>query len=166
LVRAAIFDVLAARGRALSPTLDLYAGSGALGIEALSRGSERCDFVEKDARNAAIIKENLGVTGFAEQGTVLISDVAKARDRISGPYMLVLADPPYDDSGALDVVTTFAAADLIEPNGTVVLEHSSRRESSNELARLPRIWTRRYGDTQVSMYGNVVTTDPGEEELD
>ena len=59
LVRSAIFDVLDARGFALSPALDLYAGSGALGIEALSRGGERCDFVERNPRNASVIEENL-----------------------------------------------------------------------------------------------------------
>src|SRR3989304_52314 len=68
LVRGAIFSALDSLGADLSRTLDLYAGSGALGVEALSRGAQRCDFVERDARACASIRPNLSRTGPARRG--------------------------------------------------------------------------------------------------
>ncbi len=70
LVRGAIFDALEAQGVDLSRVLDLYAGSGALGIEALTRGADVCDFVERDAKNVAIIRENLALTGLEDRARV------------------------------------------------------------------------------------------------
>src|SRR3989304_5000235 len=70
----------------LSRVLDLYAGTGALGIEALSRGAEWCDFVERDRASCEVIRENLAHTGLAEKAKVLCWPVEKAEGRLSGPY--------------------------------------------------------------------------------
>src|SRR3990170_2227754 len=86
LVRGAMFDILTSLGADLSRVLDLYAGTGALGIEALSRGSEWCDFVERD---------NLAPPGLVERARGTRGPVEKAEARLSGPYSLLLADPPY-----------------------------------------------------------------------
>jgi 16S rRNA (guanine(966)-N(2))-methyltransferase RsmD len=151
LVREAIFDVLAARGFPLSPALDLYAGSGALGIEALSRGATRCDFIERNGENLSVIKENLRATGLAEGGKAIKSNVKSASAKLGESYALILADPPYDD---LDAVAAIAhiARERLAPEGTLILEQSSRNEAPNVVAALARIWTRRYGDTQISIY--------------
>jgi len=152
LVRGAIFSALESMGADLSRALDLYAGSGALGIEALSRGAQRCDFVERDARACASIRQNLAKTGFEGQGEVLCLPVERALARLSGPYTLVLADPPY----ALEAAATLellAERGLVEAGRTtLVLEHSSREEAPERLAGLTPVKTLRHGDSAVSVY--------------
>ncbi len=152
LVRGAIFDALESIGVDRARVLDLYAGSGALGIEALSRGGGWCDFVERDAGSAAVIRENLELTGFRERGRVYRLDVKRVSQRLKGPYSLLLADPPYDDADAPAVLAGIARLPLAGPDTTLVLEHSSRRPSPEEMGSLRTTWSRRYGDTQVSIY--------------
>jgi 16S rRNA (guanine966-N2)-methyltransferase len=151
-VRAAIFDALEAQGVDDSRVLDLYAGSGALGIEALSRGAGACDFVERSAQNAAVIRENLSLVGMAGRGRVHCFAVEHTAERLQGPYSLILADPPYDDAAAPAALARLAQSELPAPDATLVLEHSSRREPPEGLGPLELRWSRRYGDTQVSIY--------------
>src|SRR3990170_4474494 len=151
LVRGAIFSALVSLGADLSRTLDLYAGSGALGIEALSRGAASCDFVEKDARACASIRQNLSRTGFEGQEVIRLP-VERALARLSGPYTLVLADPPYADEAA-SVLEGLAERGLVVAGSTtLVLEHSSREEAPERLAGLAHVKTLRHGDTAVSLY--------------
>ena len=154
LVRGAIFSALAAMQADLSRVLDLYAGSGALGIEALSRGAEWCEFVERDAKACAVIRENLRVTGFEEQARVHCLPVERLEAEAGGePYTLVVADPPYGDSGALRALASLAGSGMVEAGRTVlVLEHSSREEPPSRLGGLSLVSARRHGDSAVSMY--------------
>ncbi len=152
LVRGAVFDALAAQGADLSRVLDLYAGSGALGIEALSRGARWCDFVEREATAAAVCKANLELVGLEARGKVHRMKVERAPERLKGPYTLVLADPPYSDDEASAALDLVAASRLLAPDATFVLEHSSRREAPERTGDLRLAWSRRYGDTQVSIY--------------
>ncbi|MFQ5472075.1 MAG: RsmD family RNA methyltransferase, partial [Dehalococcoidia bacterium] len=100
LVRESLFSTLDAMGADFSRVLDLYAGSGALGIEALSRGGGSCDFVERQSAACRLIAENLRLTGFESQADVLCMPVEKALGKLNGPYTVVLADPPYADDAA------------------------------------------------------------------
>ena len=152
LVRGAIFSALASLGAYRSRTLDLYAGSGALGIEALSRGAASCDFVEKDARACASIRQNLSRTGFEGQGEVIRAPVERALARLSGPYTLVLADPPYADEAAAALEGLAERGLVVAGSTTLVLEHSSREEAPERLAGLAHVKTLRHGDTAVSLY--------------
>ena len=93
LVRGALFSALDAAGADYTRVLDLYAGTGALGIEALSRGAGSCDFVEKDRQMADVIRENLRLTGFDGQAKVYPIAVERAIEGLEGAYTLVLADP-------------------------------------------------------------------------
>ena len=157
LVRGAIFSALEAMGAELTRSLDLYAGSGALGIEALSRGAGWCDFVERDARACASIRENLEKTGFAEQGKVHCAPAERALDRLEadageGPYTLILADPPYA-SEATPTLERLAGSGLVEAGRTVLaLEHSSREEGPERLGPLSKHKTLKHGDSAVSLY--------------
>ncbi len=152
LVRGAVFDTLDAQEVDLLRVLDLYAGSGALGIEALSRGAGWCDFVERATAHVAIIRENLRLTGLAERARVWRLPVERAADRLEGPYSLVLADPPYNDDTALRAIDQLARTRLVDERTTLVLEHSRRREPAESIGPLRRVWSRRYGDTHVSIY--------------
>jgi 16S rRNA (guanine966-N2)-methyltransferase len=152
-MRGAIFSALASLGADLSRVLDLYAGSGALGIEALSRGAEWCDFVERAPAVCAVIRENLRLTGFDTQATVHCIPAERATDRLSGPYTLVLADPPYADRASGEVLERVVSSDLVQPERTiVVLEHGARTEPGAGLGPLARLNSRRHGDSAVSIY--------------
>jgi len=152
LVRGAIFSALESMGVELTRVLDLYAGSGALGIEALSRGGQWCDFVEKDARTCASIRENLAKTRFDGLAKVHCAPVERALARLEGPYTLVLADPPYAQEAAPSL-ERLVESGLAEAGGTVlVLEHSSREEGPGRLGGLSQVKTLRHGDSAVSIY--------------
>jgi len=152
LLRGVIFDMLDAMGADYSRVLDLYAGSGALGIEALSRGEGRCDFVEKDRAAASLVRENLALAGLADRGSVHLLAVERAPTRLQGPYTLILADPPYADEGALAAIRRVAESPLLAPGAVLVLEHSKRRLPPEALGPLRLARTRRHGDSVVSIY--------------
>lgn len=150
-VRSALFQLLSAPVLN-ARVLDLYAGTGALGIEALSRGAGFADFVETDARLCRMLAQNLETAGFAEVGHVHHARVERALRFLEGPYQLVLLDPPYALPGVQRVMDRLASSDLIDKNGVVVLEHSSHGESADGFGTVHRIDTRRYGDTTLSIY--------------
>jgi 16S rRNA (guanine966-N2)-methyltransferase len=152
LVRGAIFDILVSLEVDSTRVLDLYAGSGALGIEALSRGARWCDFVEQDRAACAIIRENLALAGFQERGRVYCLPVEKALDRLEGPYDLVLMDPPYEDEGAVAVVDRLAGSPLVGPVSTLVVEHPWRRLPADRWGPFALVSRKRHGDTGVSIY--------------
>jgi 16S rRNA (guanine966-N2)-methyltransferase len=152
LVRGAIFDILGSLGADSTRVLDLYAGSGALGIEALSRGARRCDFVEQDRAACTIIRENLALAGFRERGRVHCLPVEKALARLEGPYDLVLVDPPYEDEGAVAVVDRLAGSPLVGPGSTLVVEHPWRRLPADQWGPFTLVSRKRHGDTGVSIY--------------
>jgi 16S rRNA (guanine966-N2)-methyltransferase len=151
-VREAMFEILQARGWQDGRVLDLYSGSGALGIEALSRGASHCDFVEADARVAAVIKDNLALTGLKDRATVYTAPVARILPRLTGPYDLVVADPPYEYDRAERELARVIEDGLLADDGILVVEHSRRHAWPEELAGRYLLITRRYGDTCVTFY--------------
>ena len=131
--------------------LDLYAGTGALGIEALSRGAERAVFVEKDRRALGAIRENLRRTGFAERAEVVAGDVGRVLDRMpteERQFNLIFADPPYRIAATEvgDMLSRLGA--LLAPGGRVVIESG---EAPAEGAIGKKGATRRYGGTYVTI---------------
>ena len=130
--------------------LDLYAGTGALGIEALSRGCERAVFVERDGRATAAIRENLRRAGFVERAEVVRADVERALDRMltdGRVFNLIFADPPYRIATEVgDVLSRFGA--LLAPGGRVVIESG---EAPAGGIRGKKGVTRRYGGTFVTI---------------
>ncbi|MDP9236595.1 MAG: RsmD family RNA methyltransferase [Chloroflexota bacterium] len=153
LVRGAIFDMLDALGADYGRVLDLYAGTGALGIEALSRGDGTAEFVESDPVAAGVVAANLEITGFADRGTLHRLTAERALARLSGPYTLVLADPPYYDDAALATVQALAADQrLVDARTVLVLEHHKKAGPPQALGPLPLYRSRRHGDTMVSIY--------------
>ena len=132
--------------------LDLYSGTGALGIEALSRGDGRCDFVESDSKTAEVIRQNLTRTVLLDRAKVYALQVSKALPRLTGPYTLVVADPPYEYDRAESELSSVIERGLLAEDGLVVVEHSKRHEWPETLAGLKRIDVRKYGDTRVTLY--------------
>ena len=150
-VRSALFQILAQELPG-SAVLDLYAGTGALGIEALSRGAARADFVERDPRLCGAIERNLEKAEFADRGHVYRALVEQALTFLEGPYHLVMLDPPYEMSGVGQIMEALARTGLLERDGLVVMEHSSRVAVAEEYGKLRRQDHRRYGDTALSVY--------------
>lgn len=151
-VREAIFEILTSHDYDMTRVLDLYSGTGALGIEALSRGADLCHFVEADSKASDVIRDNLQVTRFIDRGKVYPMPVARAVTRLTGPYDLIVADPPYEYDRAERELASVIEQGLLAPEGTLVVEHSKRTEWPDELAGRPRVFNRRYGDTCISLY--------------
>ena len=130
--------------------LDLFAGSGALGIEALSRGAAGVTFVDQQPRGLAILRQNLEALGFKERARLVRSDVVRwleASPDVVGAADFVFLDPPYDDA-VLD--RSLRVLDREVKGATVLAEHS-RRQQLPQLERLRLDRERRYGDTVVTV---------------
>jgi 16S rRNA (guanine966-N2)-methyltransferase len=152
LVREAIFGILAAHDADFSAVLDLYSGTGALGVEALSWGAERCDFVESDPKACDVVRENVRRVDAVDRAGVHCLPVAKAVARLRGPYSLVVADPPYEYDRAESDIAGLIEAGLVAEDATIVIEHSKRKEWPEEFGGRNRFLTRRYGDSRLSFY--------------
>ncbi len=156
LVRGVIFDMLDAMGASYTRVLDLFAGTGALGIEALSRGDGTAAFVDDGAEAVAIIRVNLELTGFSQRAQVHRMAAESAALRLSssseGPFTLVLADPPYYDEDAFAAVRTVAESPLVAAGTVIAMEHHRRAVPPDALGALPLYRTRRHGDSVVSIY--------------
>jgi 16S rRNA (guanine(966)-N(2))-methyltransferase RsmD len=145
-------DTPATLGAFVVPVLELHAGSGALGIEALSRGDGTADFVEQDPDGIATVRANLALTGFDARAAVHQIPAALATSRLRSPYTLVLADPPYYDTDAIATVEAVASSALVGPDTVLVLEHHRRMQAPDTLGPLVLYRRRRHGDTVVSIY--------------
>lgn len=158
-VREALFSSLQPELRG-ARVLDLYAGSGALGIEALSRGAAAATFVERDKTVYRVLLGNLETTGLRDRADVLVSDVRRALDRQlpGAPFDIALLDPPYrtDRHGLEDVLELLA--DQLAPDATVVLERATRSPDPPWPDRFRPGRVRRYGDT--SLNEAVLRADP------
>ena len=134
-LRETLFNILAPR-LADARVLDGFAGTGAVGIEALSRGAAHVTFVEQDRRAVALIEANLDLCGLKQGYTIEYGDVATVLRRLPGDaaFDLILLDPPYDiESGAV-TTTLEAVASRVAADGLVVLERATRRNPGVPLA--------------------------------
>ena len=152
LVRSAVFSMLESMGPDWSRALDLFAGSGAVGLEALSRGAGRVDFVDQDRRCCATIKENAATMGFASRVRIYCSKVSKALSLLEGKYGIVFLDPPYADDSLASTLTQLEESTLVERDSIIVAMHSARRSLADSYGRLNRLKERRHGDTIISLY--------------
>jgi len=135
--------------------VDLFAGSGALGIEALSRGAAWADFVERDAGARRVLEENLAALGISESGRVWPLELPRGLARLEGALRradLVLADPPYGGAEARQLLEALGAGGPWRPELRVVLEHHAKDVVPEVAGGLVRVRERRYGETMVSTY--------------
>ncbi|WP_370618975.1 16S rRNA (guanine(966)-N(2))-methyltransferase RsmD [Mumia sp. Pv 4-285] len=151
-VREALFSALESRMGGLDGTrvLDLYAGSGALGLEAISRGAVHATLVEADRRTAGLIRRNAVDLGVQDAATVLAEKVRTFTSRPPAePYDVIIADPPYDLSGAdLDLVLrAVTTAEWLARDGLVVVERSTRGPALVWPETVEAVAHRTYGET-------------------
>lgn len=147
-VREALFS-LVGPGPAPSPVLDLFAGTGALGIEALSRGAEQGVFVEADRRVAAVVRHNLDSCGFAPQARIEIRDAERFLDHLDrlAPFALVLLDPPYKKGFIERCLQALGQPGWLAEQGRVFCEAEAGLELAPGYGLLSAGRHKRYGDT-------------------
>ena len=152
LVRGAIFSILETTTDDWEQVLDLFSGSGALGIEALSRGAGWVDFVERQPRCCAIIRENLEKTKLAAQAHVYCCSVAKALSFLDKEYSIILMDPPYSNPSIGSLVERLATSKLVGANTTLVVTHSPHLPLNSTYASLNLVKEYRHGDSCIVVY--------------
>lgn len=152
LVRGAIFSMLMGLASSWDNVLDIFSGSGSLGIEALSRGAGWVDFVEHEPRCCAIIKQNLQKTGFSEDAKVHCCTVTKALGLLDKEYDIILADPPYRDHSVGVFLEKLASSSLVGDNTVLVVTHSPRLTLDDGYGKLKKLKEHRHGDSIIAIY--------------
>ena len=155
-LRETLFNILAPRIDG-ARVLDGYAGTGAIGIEAVSRGARWVSFVDSDRRAQALIAENLAHCGVTNGYVIIRATVAGALDDLGvappgtpGHFDIIVLDPPYDEPQIEAVVA--AAGDVLARDGVLVLEHARRRDAPGAAGRLTRVRQVTSGDSALSFY--------------
>jgi len=152
-VRGAIFNILSGEIYINKKILDLFSGTGSLGIEALSRGASHCDFVEKNPKQLEILKTNLGVTNFLECASLYRQDAFKFLESLEGPYNMILMDPPYKLSNLPSFMEYLSSnSQLFSSETIIVIGHSKRMPLDESYGTLSCIDSRNYGDNAIKLY--------------
>lgn len=155
-IKEALFSSLESLGVEVERVLDLYAGSGSVGIEALSRGATWCDFVDRDRNAAQCVRDNLAAVGFAEMGRVHQAPVLSVVNAATEPYDLVIFDPPYADPELLSTLEAVSMSNAVQDGTIVVVGHSPRVKPPEQLGTLNQLRQRCHGDSCFSIYDVVV----------
>jgi 16S rRNA (guanine966-N2)-methyltransferase len=152
-VREALFNIL---GQDLSgfDVLDLFAGSGAIGFEALSRGARRVVFVEANPKTAVALRRAAEELGVANEARIVIDRVENVLDRarLGGPYHVIVADPPYEATAEARLVDGVDAGRLLGMHGTLVVERESRNPAEPGDSGLGLVRTTAYGRTSLDFF--------------
>lgn len=152
-VREAMFNILGPPPE--DPVLDLFAGTGALGLESLSRGATTACFVERDARALAALHGNLRDLGLGARARVLASDAQVALRQLAGQgarFGWVFLDPPYAAGVIAQVLEVLAGGSLLASGAVIIVEHDKRHVPPETVGGLHLTDRRFYGDTGVSFY--------------
>lgn len=153
-VREAIFDIIRDRIKGAS-FLDLYAGTGGVGIEALSRGAGEVAFVESNGLRVKMINHLITEFGFRERSRVIKGeayDFIKRESERRHKYDIIFLDPPYHSEELMKVLPLIGGGGVLEDRGIVIAEHSSKTALPDVIGRLNLIRDYRYGDTTLTLY--------------
>jgi 16S rRNA (guanine966-N2)-methyltransferase len=158
LVRGAIFAMLEGLASNWAMVLDMYSGTGAMGIEALSRGAGWVDFVDRQRRCCDIIKANLVSTKLADRAHVYGIEAEKAITLLNKEYDIIIMDPPYRNSAIGEIISKVANSKLVGKDTIVVVTHSIHLTLEEQYPPLILIKERRHGDSCIAIYHKEVTT--------
>lgn len=153
-VREAVFNIIGPEIKK-ARVLDLFAGTGIMGIEALSRGAEVSVFVEKYSAAIRLIRENLAKVGSLNRAEVYPLDALKgltALHRKGQAFDFIYIDPPYKSNLYVSVLETIGALQLLSPEGKVVVELDKRRRLPDQIGSLVSQGSYGYGDTVIKLY--------------
>lgn len=153
-VREAIFDIIKDRIEGAS-FVDLYAGTGTVGLEALSRGADRAFFVEPNRSRAKTIKENAVKFGFSEKAIVIERRAHEFLKRASvenRKFDIFFLDPPYFSEEIINTLPAIGEKKLLTDDGIVIVEHFFKKKLPETVSELKMIRSYRYGDTMLTIY--------------
>ncbi len=150
-VKGSIFNVLKDEVEG-KKVLDLFAGSGNLGIEALSRGAESVTFVDSSLRSIRIIKRNLEQLDLEKRSKTVGKDCVRVLPKLQGKFGVVFADPPYLRNLVQKVIDSVVKFDILESDGILVLEHHKKESFKYPEEKLLCVKAKRFGDTVVSFF--------------
>ncbi|MGB2599574.1 MAG: 16S rRNA (guanine(966)-N(2))-methyltransferase RsmD [Candidatus Omnitrophota bacterium] len=153
-IREAVFNIITE----LVPdanVLDLFAGSGAFGLEALSRGAKKAVFVEQGRENGGVIEENIKSLDVGDRAKVIISDVFKSLEELKEEketFNLVFADPPYLKSVAKKTLIKINHYDILNHSGSLIIEHHTGESLPDSEGDVSIVKRKTYGNTSISIY--------------
>jgi 16S rRNA (guanine966-N2)-methyltransferase len=150
-VKESIFNILREEvaGKRI---LDLFAGAGSLGIEALSRGAESVTFVDASSQSVEALKKNLRSLDLENRSAILRLDGLKALKRLEQSFQMVFADPPYLKGFAQKIIDSIAQLEVLEENGILILEHHKKETFCLPGEKLSVLKHKRFGDTVISFF--------------
>jgi len=154
LLRQAIFNVVETRVQG-GRVLDVFAGTGAVGLEALSRGAAAATFIERDCQALASLRANLASLGVASRARVIAEDALVALGGLAGAgeaFDCVFVDPPYGGDLALRCVEVLAPGRILSENALLVVQAFHKSVLPVRIETLSRWWDRRYGETRLTVY--------------
>ena len=151
MVRGAMFNILGDRIHG-ARMLDLYSGTGAIAIEALSRGAARAVLVEKSPDSQKLILDNLRALGLSDRAQLIRGDVLAKLPTLEGSFEVVIADPPYRTVDWEALLQGLQQPDLLSNHALIVFEHAKDEELPELLGNLRRDRLYQYGETQLSLY--------------
>jgi 16S rRNA (guanine966-N2)-methyltransferase len=149
-VKQALFNILGERV-VDAVFLDLFAGAGGIGIEALSRGAGRVVFVDASRESLSVVTQNIEQIGFEDRAQTVLSKAESFLKKTSGPYDIVFFDPPYADE-MQPLLALIAGAGILEPDSLVIAEHFKKQPSPENAGSLTLYREARYGDTVLAFY--------------
>lgn len=150
-VKESIFNVLREEiiGKII---LDLFAGAGSLGIEALSRGAESVTFVDSSFQSINVLKNNLKNSNLQTKTTILRLDGLKAVRKLKTNYQIIFADPPYLKGFIQKIIDSIVQSELLEKGGILVLEHHKKESFISPEDKLLVLKQKKFGDTIISFF--------------
>ncbi len=155
-VKESLFGILTGYGVIEGRVLDLFAGTGSIGIECLSRGAQWVDFVEQRAAVCRVIKDNLAHTKFSDRARIhqmaVEAFIAQARDE---PYAIIVMDPPYASATIETTLNAVAHSRLVRDGTIVVLGHWPRLTPKEQYGHLTQLTSRRLGDSSFTIFENI-----------
>lgn len=155
-VKEAVFSIIAA----YIPEgvfLDLFSGTGNMGLEAISRGAKRAYFTDIDRRSTAIIRENVKHCRAEDRSVIMCADYISALNKIHDKVDVIFVDPPYKEGAIETCMQKISESDILASDGIIVAEHSNKDELPEELFGFKFMKKRNYGKISISIYEKSVS---------
>lgn len=149
-VKQALFNII--QYEIAGNVLDLFAGSGQLGIEALSRGAEHCAFVDEGREAVEVIRENLRRTHLAEKAQVIRGDYQTFLKSCRKSFRLIFLDPPYGEKYLENAIKLISEIDILAEGGIIIAERPVEKALNEEFSGLVRSKDYRYGKTIITLF--------------
>lgn len=153
-VKGALFNIIAAKLEG-SSVLDIFAGTGSLGIEALSRGAGSAVFIDRSMQCCEVIKENLAHTKLSAKAAVYAVDYASGIEKMNRDgykFDIIIMDPPYNKNFLQEALKLLTKNDIMVDDGIIITEHSIMDDLPDAVGRFKIIDSRKYGDTMITIY--------------